>query len=226
MQALRRALAVGSFSDAHAQRPTPPHRPNVPLARTVAANRYKIRGRGARLADWHYIGHYGQLGPLTQEQVEELIDGGAIVADTYVWRTGMPDWQPAERVPELRGDTLRLAEPYAAPPPPPAPGTRVAAPPAAPPMGQLFAYRPMPATQTMRTRVLWRRAATVAGRWAGCFRSFPASAACTSRYLRRASARTGHGDSRYPLRLVAFVDGIILTGGVKLDGYGRQLGAD
>lgn len=177
------------------------------------------------MADWHYIGHYGQLGPLTQEQVEELVDGGVIVADTYVWRTGMPDWQPAERVPELR-DTLRRAEPYAAPPPPPAPGTRVAAPPAAPPMGQPFAYRPMPATQTMMhpgfAAVRSDRSRAMGGvlqiLFPGVGRMYLGYAAYGVLQLVLAMATCGI------LYVWSFVDGIlILTGGVKLDGYGRQL---
>src|SRR5437868_3694699 len=53
------------------------------------------------VADWYYIGHYGQLGPLTFEQVEELVQGGVIGRDTFVWRHGLSDWQAADRVTEL-----------------------------------------------------------------------------------------------------------------------------
>ena len=73
------------------------------------------------MAEWYYIGHYGQLGPLTPEQVEELVEGGVILPETYVWRTGMPQWQNAEHVVELRATFLR-ADVFAAPPPPPMPG--------------------------------------------------------------------------------------------------------
>ena len=54
------------------------------------------------MADWYYIGHYGQLGPLTREQIDELIDGGVIARDTFVWSTGMAEWQPADRISEKK----------------------------------------------------------------------------------------------------------------------------
>lgn len=72
------------------------------------------------LAEWYYIGHYGQLGPLTHEQIQELVSGGVIVRETFVWRTGMSDWLPASRLPELQASFV-AADPYVAPPPPPAP---------------------------------------------------------------------------------------------------------
>ena len=72
------------------------------------------------VADWYYIGHYGQLGPLTREQVDELIEGGVITRETYVWRSGLAQWQYAEGVTEL-GESFRRADPYMSPPPPPMP---------------------------------------------------------------------------------------------------------
>ncbi|MBI1757586.1 MAG: DUF4339 domain-containing protein [Fimbriimonas ginsengisoli] len=72
------------------------------------------------MAEWFYIGHYGQLGPLTREQMEELIAGGVIERETYVWKAGMSDWLTADRVAELGGLFIK-ADPFAAPPPPPAP---------------------------------------------------------------------------------------------------------
>jgi len=69
------------------------------------------------VADWYYIGHYGQLGPLTREQMDELVQGGVIARETYVWFTGMSDWMPAERCPELM--TLFISTAPSAPPPPP-----------------------------------------------------------------------------------------------------------
>jgi len=69
-------------------------------------------------AEWYYIGHYGQLGPLTREQVDELVEGGVITPETYVWRSGMLQWQTADRVTELQ-PAFQAAAPFAAPPPPP-----------------------------------------------------------------------------------------------------------
>lgn len=70
------------------------------------------------MAEWYYIGHYGQLGPLTREQVDELVEGGVITPETYVWRSGMLQWQTADSVSELQ-PAFQAAAPFAAPPPPP-----------------------------------------------------------------------------------------------------------
>ncbi|MBL8087845.1 MAG: DUF4339 domain-containing protein [Chthonomonas sp.] len=51
--------------------------------------------------EWFYIGHFGRLGPLTEDQVVELVRDGVIEKKTYVWRAGMPDWSHADTVLEL-----------------------------------------------------------------------------------------------------------------------------
>lgn len=66
--------------------------------------------------EWYYVGHYGQLGPLTQEQMAELAADGVITAQTYVWRAGMSDWLPAEAVAELQTVVQRAV--FEAGPPP------------------------------------------------------------------------------------------------------------
>jgi TM2 domain-containing membrane protein YozV len=69
-------------------------------------------------AAWYYVGSFGQLGPLTLEQMEELIDGGVIEKSTYVWKPTMNDWLPAANVTELMS-AFKLIEPMASPPPVP-----------------------------------------------------------------------------------------------------------
>ncbi len=69
-------------------------------------------------AAWYYVGSFGQLGPLTLEQMEELIDGGVIEKSTYVWKPTMNDWLPAGNVMELM-TAFKLIEPMASPPPVP-----------------------------------------------------------------------------------------------------------
>jgi TM2 domain-containing membrane protein YozV len=69
-------------------------------------------------AAWYYVGSFGQLGPLTLEQMEELIDGGVIEKSTYVWKPTMNDWLPAGNVSELM-TAFKLVEPMASPPPVP-----------------------------------------------------------------------------------------------------------
>jgi hypothetical protein len=69
------------------------------------------------VADWYYIGHYGQLGPFTREQIDDFVLDRVIMRETYVWQAGMTDWVTAERVPDL-AEILMRAEPVAAVPPP------------------------------------------------------------------------------------------------------------
>ncbi len=66
--------------------------------------------------EWYYVGHYGQLGPLSIENMSELASDGVIEPDTFVWRPGMADWVAAKQVPELSVHFIRYQEP------PPVPG--------------------------------------------------------------------------------------------------------
>lgn len=52
--------------------------------------------------EWYYVGHYGQLGPLSFEQLTELADDGVIDQETYVWRAGMTEWVQASVAPGLQ----------------------------------------------------------------------------------------------------------------------------
>lgn len=82
-------------------------------------------------AIWYYVGSFGQLGPLTKEQIEELIESRVIERETYVWKAGFPDWTPAGGVVEL-DPAFKLVEPFMSPPPPPsasAPPSQTMAPP-------------------------------------------------------------------------------------------------
>jgi len=54
------------------------------------------------MTDWHYIGHYGQLGPLTTDQMRELIESNVVERTTMVWCASMTDWQTAGIVQELQ----------------------------------------------------------------------------------------------------------------------------
>lgn len=172
------------------------------------------------MADWYYIGHYGQLGPLTREQIDELIDGGVIARETYVWSTGMPEWLPADRVADLH-TTFNIAQPQVAPPPPPVmprlassqstPARTFGADTFAVPSTFHPTYSPI---RSDRNRAI-----------AGILQIFLPGV-----------GRIYLGYAAYGVLQLFFtlcfgigylwsiVDGIIiLTGGVKLDGYGRQL---
>lgn len=65
------------------------------------------------MQEWFYQGKYGQVGPITEDQVKELADLGGITADTYLWREGMVDWSKAAFLPEVKNLLP------ACPPPPP-----------------------------------------------------------------------------------------------------------
>ena len=62
------------------------------------------------------MGSFGQLGPLTLEQMEELIEGGVIERDTYVWQSGMSEWIQATHAYALES-ALNQKPPTNLPPP-------------------------------------------------------------------------------------------------------------
>lgn len=178
------------------------------------------------MADWYYIGHYGQLGPLTLEQMEELIQGGVIVRETYVWATGMASWLPAEQVSDLKKGFL-IGAALAPPPPPPAMGPAAPAP-AYQPYGSdpasfsgprypmPLAGRGYPAIKSDRSRVAGGVLNLLIP---GIGRMYLGYAAIGVLQLVATICSFG------VLWLWPFVDGIlILSGAVKVDGYGRTLG--
>lgn len=42
-----------------------------------------------------------QMGPLTSQELTQLIQLKKLVNETYVWKVGMSDWELAENVPEI-----------------------------------------------------------------------------------------------------------------------------
>jgi TM2 domain-containing membrane protein YozV len=178
-------------------------------------------------AEWFYIGHYGQLGPLTRDQIDELIGGGVIAKDTYVWRTGMSEWLHADHIPELK-TSFAVADPFTMPPPPPS-GKPVMTPTqVAPPLSpQGFgswksdALAISPGNQPVYGGIKSDRSRVLAG----ILNLFLPGVGRI--YL----GHMAHGVLQLTLVLCAgvgwiwsFVDGIIiLSGGVKYDGYGRVL---
>lgn len=170
-------------------------------------------------AEWFYIGHYGQLGPLTREQLEELVEGGVVAADTYVWRAGMTDWIPAEKVPELMAVFRRSGT--AVPPPPP--GSPRPNPPAAPaspayPTPQTVAPypRPMHAYSTVQSDKSKTAGGVLQLLIPGIGRIYLGYLAIGVLQLLLTPCGVGI--------VWSWIDGVvILSGGVKLDGYGRQL---
>src|SRR6185369_4553500 len=43
---------------------------------------------------WYYLQGDQTVGPVSESELEGLIQGGTLSPDVQVWREGMPDWQP------------------------------------------------------------------------------------------------------------------------------------
>ncbi len=175
-------------------------------------------------AEWHYVGHYGQLGPLTLDQMFELIEDGVVERDTFVWKAGFADWSPAEQILDFAG-VLKVSS---SPLPPPVPSARPS---------QFVPAMPVQPQPRMGGSI-----PTFAPSHYGMERSYIKSD--KSRILagllqllipgvgRMYLGYAAHGSLQFILTpfgcgagwLWSIVDGIIiLCGGLKLDGYGRQL---
>lgn len=176
--------------------------------------------------EWYYIGHYGQLGPLSADQMLELIVDGVVSRETYVWRAGLREWQPAGSFPELMsGFAPGIA--YGPPPAPPPMPARVSstmnpyshiAPAYAPlvpsyPLDPPHLHGPLPLSD--RNRII---AGLLQLIFPGVGRMYLGYSAMGVLQLFLLPCGFGAG------WIWSFIDGIlILSGAVKLDGYGRRL---
>src|SRR5437867_7480736 len=43
--------------------------------------------------NWYYVDAGQQAGPVTDEQLDELVRNGKVRTDTLIWREGMANWQ-------------------------------------------------------------------------------------------------------------------------------------
>jgi hypothetical protein len=174
-------------------------------------------------ADWYYVGHYGQLGPLTFEQVSELARDGVISPDTFVWKPGMRDWLQAQDVADLRPLVAGVPAELL-PPPMPTSLSRSPAPPAAP-MAQTYAPSYSGISQSSWTYLEAGVPKSDKNRvTAGLLNLLPG-------FGRFYMGYAAHGALQLVTAFLcgigfvwSIVDGIyILMGGVKYDGYGRVL---
>jgi len=62
--------------------------------------------------NWYYIEQGQQVGPVTDQQLQQLFQSGSITADTLVWRQDMANWTPYSQV------TIAPGSPAPEPPPP------------------------------------------------------------------------------------------------------------
>ena len=159
-------------------------------------------------AEWYYVGRYGELGPLTLSQMQDLAMDGVISSDTFVWKQGMAEWKPASSMSDL---STRLGAELTPPPPPmPVVDARTIAP-TAPRFEPTYHHHRIEDSPLSRSR-------------AGLLNLIPGVGRL---YLGYSAIGV--------LQLVTFlvcgvgfiwavIDSIyILTGGLKHDGYGRPL---
>jgi hypothetical protein len=179
-------------------------------------------------AEWYYVGHYGQLGPLTLEQMTELAADGVITQETYVWRSGMSDWSLARNVTDLR-PALGTPQSEVYPPahlpagPPPAPTATRSVSPLAPEPLSTYSVHSHSGWQYIQSHAPKSDKSKVA---AGILNMFvPGVGRMYLGYM-------AHGILQLFVSVITcgvgtiwpFIDGIyILAGGVRLDGYGRRL---
>src|SRR5207237_1481163 len=76
-------------------------------------------GGGRVDQEWYYIRDGAQLGPLTVQEMSQMIADREIAPGDLVWKQGMPQWEPATDRPEF------FAQRQAPPPPLAPPGTPV-----------------------------------------------------------------------------------------------------
>jgi uncharacterized RDD family membrane protein YckC len=47
--------------------------------------------------NWYYVQQGKQAGPVTEEQLDDMVRSGRMAADTLVWREGMAEWTPYQQ---------------------------------------------------------------------------------------------------------------------------------
>lgn len=53
------------------------------------------------MSNWWYVANGERRGPVTNDDLQRLIDGGTLTSNSLVWKQGMEGWQPAGRIDEL-----------------------------------------------------------------------------------------------------------------------------
>ena len=55
------------------------------------------------MADWYFIQDDRQVRPVALEQLQQAVSTGQVLPTDLVWHSGMADWLPVKKVPELGG---------------------------------------------------------------------------------------------------------------------------
>jgi hypothetical protein len=78
--------------------------PLRPIPATVSSkNSYEPDAGVPIMTDrqWHYAVDNTQHGPVSEEQLRQLLQDGTLGPATHVWTQGMDDWSAASRIPDL-----------------------------------------------------------------------------------------------------------------------------
>src|SRR4051794_15954538 len=55
------------------------------------------------MADWYYSKGGQQSGPVSEDQMRQMVASGQVGGPDLIWREGMANWLPASQVPEFGG---------------------------------------------------------------------------------------------------------------------------
>lgn len=70
------------------------------------------------MADWYYSKGGQQSGPVSEDQMRQMVGSGQVGGPDLIWREGMANWLPVGQVPEFGGGGAPAAAPqYGAPQP-------------------------------------------------------------------------------------------------------------
>ncbi|WP_410052566.1 DUF4339 domain-containing protein [Bradyrhizobium sp. SZCCHNR1070] len=66
----------------------------------------KRQGESALSDIWYYTDYKGQVGPVSVQQLKDVLARVSEPASVLVWRDGFAEWKRASDVPEFRAQTL------------------------------------------------------------------------------------------------------------------------
>ncbi len=68
----------------------------------VVTNPYSKKKPILSSKEWYLFLNNEQIGPISIDEIKEYINSGELLFSTLIWKAGMPDWQQAQSVEELK----------------------------------------------------------------------------------------------------------------------------
>ncbi|MBX9570027.1 MAG: GYF domain-containing protein [Candidatus Obscuribacterales bacterium] len=56
--------------------------------------------------DWYYAQNNQQKGPISEEELKDLLSSGVISMDSLVWKKGLPNWTEAKKLPNFKQNSV------------------------------------------------------------------------------------------------------------------------